>query len=310
MSLTHEAALFTVQQICARRRIINVDINVLKPIGSGGNGDVFEAQAVNRYGQEVFGTKVFALKRLPSVNIISLSELCLQSLLPARHAHLVTPMFTWVDEFDGSAYIAMKRATCDVATILREAKCGRRAPPTITEIVSWTRQALDALTFLHSHGVVHRDIKPHNMLLFSSGKNKKLTLKIADFGVGSSIKDQYDDPRKKKGMGLYVGTPCYMAPEVHDMAKTGISALSPAVDIWSLVVEMLTLKRLATFSSSSKGGGLKLSEDELRRCVVDVHPQAEEEWESLFLLCISMLRVDPSERPTAQELMNDMKSIK
>lgn len=67
-------------------------------------------------------------------------------------------------------------------------------------------QLAEALNFAHSHGVVHRDIKPNNILLLPDG----VTIKIADFGIA-----HIDDPNsaQQTQVGTVLGTPQYMSPE-------------------------------------------------------------------------------------------------
>ncbi|XP_072343079.1 serine/threonine-protein kinase PAK 4-like [Scyliorhinus torazame] len=107
----------------------------------------------------------------------------------------------------------------------------------LTDIISFTRMdedqiatvclsILKALTYLHSHGVIHRDIKSDSILLTLDGR-----VKLSDFGFCAQVSEEI--PRRRS----LVGTPYWMAPEVISRLPYG-----PEVDIWSLgimVMEMI-----------------------------------------------------------------------
>ena len=76
----------------------------------------------------------------------------------------------------------------------------------IDEALRITRQAVQALSYAHREGVVHRDVKPENLLLTEDGSTQ-----VADFGIARAT-DADHDPRLTDA-GLALGTPAYMAPE-------------------------------------------------------------------------------------------------
>lgn len=104
-------------------------------------------------------------------------------------------------------------------------------------IRQYTRQLLSAVALLHSHGVVHRDIKSANIFLTNEGK----CVKLGDFGSAVKIKAHTTMPGE---LQAFVGTQAYMAPEV--FMKTNTEGHGRAADIWSIgcvVVEMGSGKR-------------------------------------------------------------------
>uniref|UniRef100_A0A8B9JZA4 Protein kinase domain-containing protein n=1 Tax=Astyanax mexicanus TaxID=7994 RepID=A0A8B9JZA4_ASTMX len=84
------------------------------------------------------------------------------------------------------------------------------------------KQVLEAVAYLHEHGVVHRDLKPENLLYATSAPDAPL--KIADFGLSKIIDDQVT-------MKTVCGTPGYCAPEILRGCAYG-----PEVDMWSVGV--------------------------------------------------------------------------
>lgn len=148
----------------------------------------------------------------------------------------------------------------------------------------YTLQILRGLEYLHSQGVIHRDIKGANVLTTKNG-----LVKLADFGVAMKLNESDSSKRR------VVGTPYWMAPEIVDMNHP-----TPACDIWSVgstVIEMQTEKPpYADLEQMSA----------LYRIVSDPHPPLPEGitryLESFLLLCFEK---SPRRRPSASELLSD-----
>ncbi len=124
----------------------------------------------------------------------------------------------------GTSYIAMEYLN---GPTLKDEITGR-APLPEAEVVNWATQALDALEFAHRQGVVHRDIKPHNMILTDEGR-----LKVTDFGIARAANAQ-----QMTEVGSIVGTAQYLSPEQARGLDVG-----PQSDLYSMGIvlyEMLT----------------------------------------------------------------------
>jgi eukaryotic-like serine/threonine-protein kinase len=126
-------------------------------------------------------------------------------------------------EAEGTYYIAMEYLD---GRTLKELLVAR-GPTPIPVAIDYARQILAALGFAHRNGVVHRDIKPHNVSVASDGR-----LKVMDFGIARAGTSQMTET------GSIIGTAQYLSPEQAKGAPVG-----PASDIYSVGVvlyEMLT----------------------------------------------------------------------
>ncbi len=81
----------------------------------------------------------------------------------------------------------------------------QQGPPALALGLRWFRQALEALRYAHRNAVLHRDLKPHNLLLTADGN-----VKVGDFGLFKRVRA--DDPARRP-VGAVHGTPHYMSPE-------------------------------------------------------------------------------------------------
>src|SRR5436305_13319651 len=126
-------------------------------------------------------------------------------------------------EAEGTYYIAMEYLE---GKTLKELLVSR-GPTPVRVAIDYTRQILSALEFAHRNGIVHRDIKPHNVVVAPDGR-----LKVTDFGIARSGSSQMTEARP------IIGTAQYLSPE-----QAQGKPVSPASDLYSVGVvlyEMLT----------------------------------------------------------------------
>jgi serine/threonine-protein kinase len=130
-------------------------------------------------------------------------------------------------EHDGLAYLAMELLE---GTDLRSRMLKESLPP--AEAVEIARQVAEGLAYAHERGVVHRDIKPGNIML-----NKRGQVKIMDFGLARMRVADH-----KTSTGMVLGTPRYMSPE--QISGQPVDQRSDIFSLGIVLYEMLTGTRL------------------------------------------------------------------
>ncbi|MGB2953809.1 MAG: serine/threonine-protein kinase [Gaiellaceae bacterium] len=182
----------------------------LQPLGSGGSGSVWLARDVST-GVEV------ALKIVPREgNATSRAEREASAAARLRHPHCLRSYALARDE--RHVYIAYEYVP---GRTLREAL--RAGEVTDREAVEAAVQVLDALAFAHANGIVHRDVKPANVLL---ADGEELSVRLLDFGLA-----QMDGADTLTAAGDVPGTLAYISPERLRGGPAG-----PAADVWAVGV--------------------------------------------------------------------------
>ena len=162
----------------------------------------------------------------------------------------------------------------------------------LAERVALIEQVAEALGHAHARGVVHRDVKPQNVLVDADGRAR-----LVDFGLGA-----VDGLTRLTETGALLGTPLYMAPEQYD---PGLGPTGPPSDVWATgCLLYLALTGRAPFDATTLLG---LIAQVCRAPVPPPHALAPEVPPALEAVCLRALERDPARRyPTGTALAEDL----
>ena len=199
---------------------------VLELLGKGGMGYVYRAEHV-KLGREV------ALKLLRS-DYASRRDAVARFFQEARtvnrvrHRNIVD-VTDFVELDDGTTYIIMELLTG--TSLGTWARTGIDLPRALAVLV----QICDGLGAAHQVGVVHRDLKPDNVIVVPTSDGAEL-VKLLDFGVAKLLNRDDEDVGFETAAGSVIGTPAYMSPE-----QAGGMVVDARSDIYSLGAIMYEL---------------------------------------------------------------------
>lgn len=265
------------QQVYRARRVGRY--RLMAPIGKGGMGEVWLAWDLSLQRNVALKLLRVADNAGPEMVARFEREALATSRLQSPH---VIQIFDYGASEDGLYYIAMEfLAGRDLGSIVEE-----DGPLSPERAVGLVMQACLALEVAHNAGVIHRDIKPQNLFVVSSGDEGD-RIKLLDFGIV-----RFREPRDRNltWTGMLVGTPQYLAPELW----TGAAA-DERSDVYSVGVTLhfLLTGRLPAASPSSSGG------------IAPIFQQPTPAERELELLVRRCLNPDPSQRMASARALYD-----
>ncbi len=212
-----------------------------------------------------------------------------EALLTASLRHPGIVVVHDAGEADGVPYIAYELV--EGARSFEELASDRTV--SVEQKLSLVSEAGRALGFAHEQGVIHRDVKPANLLVDAAGR-----VRVLDFGLAAAV-----ELERLTQTGALLGTPSYMAPEqILPREKT---SLDPTCDVWALGV---VLYEFLTGSLPFSGGNVFELASQIKSGSVQA-PRARDSSISRFLeaVCLKALRLEPSERyANGTELADDL----
>jgi serine/threonine-protein kinase len=192
---------------------------IMRKLGSGGMADVYLAED-EELGRRV-AIKILNDKHANDEQFVERFRREAKNAAGLSHPNIVSIYDR--GEAEGTYYIAMEYLD---GRSLKEIVVAR-GPLPISDAIEATRQVLTALRFAHRKGVVHRDIKPHNVMADADGR-----LKVTDFGIARAGVSQMTEA------GSIIGTAQYLSPE--QARGAAVDQRSDLYSIGVVLYEMLT----------------------------------------------------------------------
>src|ERR671931_1969039 len=192
---------------------------IMRKLGAGGMADVYLAED-QELGRRV-AIKILNDRHAADDQFIERFRREAKNAAGLSHPNIVSIYDRGTAE--GTYYIAMEYLD---GRSLKEMIIGR-GPAPIKTAIEYARQILGAVGFAHRNGIVHRDIKPHNVLVSPEGR-----LKVTDFGIARSGASQMTEA------GSIIGTAQYLSPE--QARGTPVDERSDLYSVGIVLYEMLT----------------------------------------------------------------------
>ncbi|PYK25069.1 MAG: hypothetical protein DME59_11545, partial [Verrucomicrobia bacterium] len=260
------------------------DYELLEEIGRGGQGVVYRARqkSLNR----TVALKVIGLGHWATEAHLKRFRREAEAAASLVHSGIV-PIYE-VGERDGSCYFSMKLVEGGQLD-----EVAKHEPMSIRRAVELIAKVARTVQYAHEHSILHRDIKPGNILLDGKGEPH-----LTDFGLARLVETESTVTRTLE----VLGTPSYMAPE---QAVGNNDALSSATDVYGLGA---VLYQLVTGHPPFAGG----TTYETIKLLLDTEPRQPRLWNSkidrdLSTICLKCLEKDPKRRyPSALTLAEDL----
>jgi serine/threonine protein kinase/Tfp pilus assembly protein PilF len=259
------------------------DYELLEEMGRGSQGIVYRARqkSLNR----VVALKVIALGHWATEPHVKRFRREAEAAARLNHPGIV-PIYE-VGERDGACYFSMGlveggQLDAILESATADSYCGEREPMAIRSAVELTVKLGRTLHYAHEHNIVHRDIKPGNILLDEKGEPH-----LTDFGLARLVEADSTVTRTREVMG----TPSYMAPEQAAGENTKIGKATDVYGLGAVLYQLLTGQ--PPFAGGTTYETIKLLLDTEPRPPRTLNPKIDRE---LSTICLKCLEKDPKRR--------------
>ncbi len=260
------------------------DYELLEEVGRGGQGVVFRARqkTLNR----TVALKVISLGQWASKAHVKRFRREAEAAASLEHPGIV-PIHE-VGERDGSCYFSMQFIEGGQLD-----EVVRREPMPIRRAVELIAKVARTVHYAHEHGILHRDIKPGNILLDRKGEPH-----LTDFGLARLVETESTVTRTLE----VLGTPSYMAPEQAAANNTQLTSATDVYGLGAVLYQLLTGH--PPFAGGTTYETIKLLLETDPRQPRQLNPKIDRD---LAIICLKCLEKDPQSRyPSALALAEDL----
>jgi serine/threonine protein kinase/Tfp pilus assembly protein PilF len=249
------------------------DYELLEQIGRGGQGVVFRARqkSLNR----TVALKVISLGHWASKT--HLKRFRLEAEAAARLEHPGIVPIHEVGERDGQCYFSMKFVEGGQLD-----EVVKQTPMSIRQAAELIAKVARTVHYAHEHGILHRDIKPGNILLDQKGEPH-----LTDFGLARLVETESTMTRTME----VLGTPSYMAPEQAVGNNAAVSSVTDVYGLGAVLYQLLTGQ--PPFAGGTTYETIKLLLDTEPRQPRQLNPKIDRD---LSTICLKCLEKDPKRR--------------
>lgn len=221
---------------------------LLERIGEGGFGSVWKAEQQHPV-RRIVALKIIKLG-MDTQRVIARFDAERQALAMMNHPNIARVFDAGATDF-GRPYFVMEFVDGQRIT----SYC-RHKHLTISQMLEMYIHVCRAIEHAHQKGIVHRDIKPGNVLVTEI--DGEPTVKVIDFGIAKATSTRLTEMTLGTERGLIVGTPQYMSPEQADLQEIDIDTRSDVYALGVLLYEMLTGDTPIQFGDMNKIGYAEL----------------------------------------------------
>jgi TolB-like protein/Tfp pilus assembly protein PilF len=264
-------------------------------LGRGAMGVTY--RATDSILQRTVALKIISIDRAPDA--ADARERFLREARAAaalRHPNIATVHQFGIHEESGQCFYAMELIEGETL----EERVRRKGPCDVPMTIAIGRQVANALLAAETRGLVHRDIKPGNLMMIEGGDETDFTIKVIDFGVAKAL--AVTPNTRELTHGGFVGTPAFASPEQFTDAPVDVRSdiYSLGATLWYLLTGHMPFGDRVVKGSDERPAVVRPPIEQLKAAGVPPRFSA---------LLVAMLAIEPAARPGVNELSTKLEAM-